>query len=34
MQSHPSSYKCDGKWHTQKFVIDKSEIGENAKKVR
>ena len=32
MQSHPSSYKCDGKWHTQKFVIDKS--GENAKKVR
>ena len=25
LQSHPTTYQCDGKWHTQKFRIDTSE---------
>jgi hypothetical protein len=27
LQRHPTSYRCDGKWHTQKFVIDTAETG-------
>ena len=27
LQSHPVTFKCDGKWHTQKFRIDTEEQG-------
>jgi hypothetical protein len=27
LQSHPVTFKCDGKWHTQKFGIDTEEQG-------
>lgn len=27
LQQHPTNFRCDGKWHTQKFVIDKTEPG-------
>jgi hypothetical protein len=27
LQSHPTTFRCDGKWHTQKFIIDKEEVG-------
>lgn len=26
LQSHPNTYSCDGKWHTQKFEINKLEV--------
>ncbi|MDQ3678757.1 MAG: hypothetical protein M3401_18485 [Actinomycetota bacterium] len=26
LQSHPTTFSCDGKWHTQNFQIDKSEL--------
>jgi hypothetical protein len=25
LQQHPTNFSCDGKWHTQKFQIDKLE---------
>jgi hypothetical protein len=30
LQSHPVSFTCDGKWHTQKFEINKEEVGYGA----
>ena len=27
LQQHPTTHRCDGKWHTQKFVIDTTEMG-------
>jgi hypothetical protein len=27
LQQHPTNFRCDGKWHTQKFLIDKTEPG-------
>lgn len=27
LQSHPTNFSCDGKWHTQKFQIDTEEQG-------
>ena len=27
LQSHPTTFKCDGKWHTQKFEINTEEAG-------
>lgn len=33
LQSHPTTFRCDGKWHTQKFTIDKTEIGFNGQPI-
>jgi hypothetical protein len=27
VQNHPTSFRCDGKWHTQSFRVDTSEAG-------
>jgi hypothetical protein len=27
LQNHPVTFKCDGKWHTQKFQVDTREAG-------
>jgi hypothetical protein len=27
LQRHPEGFRCDGKWHTQKFRIDTAEMG-------
>lgn len=33
LQQHPMTFTCDGKWHTQKFVIDKTEVGPDGQPI-
>lgn len=33
LQQHPTTFTCDGKWHTQKFVIDKTEVGPDGQPI-